>query len=187
MALKKGFEKMGGKPKIIYTDNDGALSSNVIQQYLKDEHIKHVVTRNHASVAERQIRTIKNELDKRMEHNAKPWNEYLTAVLNKYNNKHKHRTTGMTPSEAKLPQNHMHVKAQLEVHRISNRKYPEIKIGDRVKIYRKKDKMDKERVGVWDKTIREVTGISESFGQRFYKVSDWVNPLIRSDILLIPE
>ena len=50
-----------GKPKVIYTDNDGALSSKIIQQYLTEQSIKQIITRNHANIAERQTKTIKYE------------------------------------------------------------------------------------------------------------------------------
>ena len=33
VAIEKGIEKMGGKPKTIYSDNEGAFVSNEIQKY----------------------------------------------------------------------------------------------------------------------------------------------------------
>ena len=58
-ALIEGIRKMHGKPKVIYSDNEPAFSSTAVQTYLKENKIKHIITLGHAPVAERQIRTIK--------------------------------------------------------------------------------------------------------------------------------
>jgi hypothetical protein len=44
----------------------------------------------------------------------------------------------MTPNEARKEKNILTVKANLEMHRVHKRKYPDINVGDRVKIYTKK-------------------------------------------------
>ena len=51
------LHKMGKKPKIIYTDDEGA-----IQKYLEDENIEHHRTRAHPNFSERAIRTFKDQL-----------------------------------------------------------------------------------------------------------------------------
>ena len=61
------LNKMGKKPKIIYTDDEGALNTEAIQKYLKDENIQHHRTRGHPNFAERAIRTFKDMLYKRVE------------------------------------------------------------------------------------------------------------------------
>ena len=60
-----------------------------------------------------------------------------------------HSSHDLTPNEAKMKKNESAVKAKLQVKKISTRKYPEIQKGDTVKIYQKKDKLDKERVSTW--------------------------------------
>ena len=42
------LHKMGKKPKIIFTDDEGALSKEAIQTYLKEQKIQHHRTRAHA-------------------------------------------------------------------------------------------------------------------------------------------
>jgi ribosomal protein S17 len=42
----------------------------------------------------------------------------------------------MTPKEARDPKNLTKVKNNLENNRIKNRKYPEVKVGDKVRIYK---------------------------------------------------
>ena len=57
--------------------------------------------------------------------------------------------TGFTPHEAKQKDNHMNVKIKLELHAKHKRKYPEINIGDSVRVFQKKKAFDKERVNRW--------------------------------------
>ena len=80
-ALKEGIRKMHGKPKVIYSDNEPAFSSTSIQEYLKNNKIKHIITLGHAPVAERQIRTIKDMIYKRVENNGSGWTDVLFQVL----------------------------------------------------------------------------------------------------------
>ena len=96
-----------------------------------------------------------------------------------------HRTTGMTPDEARKKENHLKVKTQLELHRITKRRYPDIHIGDDVKIYQKKGAFDKRQVSTWSKESYKVENISETVGPKFYKISDWTKPFIRHEILKV--
>ena len=91
----------------------------------------------------------------------------------------------MTPQDATKPGTEFDVKTNLEIHRISNRKYPELKKNASVKVYKKKSKHAKERVPVWEEEVRKVEGIATSFGQKFYKVKDIERPLIRSNLLKV--
>ena len=77
---------MHGKPKCIYSDNEAAFSSTAIQTYLRDNHIKHIITLGHAPVAERQIRTIQNMIYNRVENIGAGWVDVLYQVLLPYNN-----------------------------------------------------------------------------------------------------
>jgi len=136
-ALQEIFAKMG-TPKQVYSDPDATLNSNPVQDYFKNQGIEHIQTREHAPIAERTIRTLKSLLDKRMEDRPKIWTEYLPEVLKKYNEKMVHSATGLTPAEAKEDTNYLYAKTNLEVKKIKNRKYPELAVGDRVRVYRKK-------------------------------------------------
>jgi hypothetical protein len=107
----------------------------------------------------------------RLEKTNKRWINVLHQVLLTYNYKMKHSTIKMTPIEARKPSNKIEVQLNLEMSRNNNRIYPNISIGDKVKIYKKKDKLDKERVSVWTDNAYEVENITESLGQKFYKVA----------------
>ena len=72
-----------------------------IKEYYREHKIKNIFTLNHAPVAERQIRTIKDMIYKRLENTGKPWVDLLYQVLLTYNNKMVHNATKMTPHDAK--------------------------------------------------------------------------------------
>ena len=191
-SLKTGINDMGGKPETIYCDGEGAIGSNEMKAFLADENIRLIQTRRHAAVAERHIRTIKDLLFKRMEHlktDIDDWHTILPPVLLQYNTRMIHSSMEMTPADAKLPRNESLVKARLEIKRISKRKYPEVKEGDSVKVYQKKDLYEKERVSTWSTQLYKIDTITESHGQTFFtvipKIPNWNKQLVRSEILLI--
>jgi hypothetical protein len=183
-AIEKAITKTGKKPITIYSDNEGAFISKEIKRYFENNNIRHLTALGHAPVAERQIRTIKNMVYQRVEKTGQKWHEVLFPVLLTYNNKMEHSTTKMTPKEAMKPENQFTVKLNLELKRINSRIYPNINIGDFVKVYKKKDKLDKERKSLWSKENYKVEGINESMGQKFYKLEGKPKALMRGEILL---
>lgn len=183
-AVKEGIEKMGGKPETIYSDNEGAFVSNELQKYFRESGIRHITTLGHAPYAERTIRTIKQMIYDRLKLDQQ-WHEVLYPVLLTYNRKMVSRITHMTPVEAMKHTNNLDVKLNLEVHRKSTRKYPIISVGDKVKVYKKKDKFEKQHISTWSPNFFVVSGISESFGQKFYKLEGYPRHLMRSEILLV--
>jgi hypothetical protein len=66
-----------------------------------------------------------------------------------------------------------------------NRKYPNISVGDKVRLYRKKDKLDKQHIGVWSHTLHTVEKIIEENGQKLSKIKGYDRPFLRSEILFI--
>ena len=73
-GVMEAFRNLGGKPLVIYSDQEGAWNGKYVQQYLKEEKIKLIMTLNHAPIAERAIGTIKNMLYKRLEFEPhRPW------------------------------------------------------------------------------------------------------------------
>ena len=101
-ALEKGFEKMGGKPETMYSDNEGSFNANIVKKYLDENSVRQLFTMGHAAYAERAIRTIKGMIYKRVEHTKQKWVDVLYSVLITYNVKTKSSITGMTPADAKL-------------------------------------------------------------------------------------
>ena len=185
-GLSKAFENMKTFPKMLYTDDEGALNSNRIQKYFKDNNIKHIVTRGHAAVAERAIRTFKAMLYKRVEHakdDSVQWTDFIFEILLTYNNKLVHSTTGYTPSAARSKDNQKDVWINTYLKSKHNRVYPTLEVGDKVKIYRKKKNFEKERISVWSENAYEVESIIESFGLKLYKVTGMDKEYSRNELL----
>ena len=58
-------------------------------------------------------------------------------------------------------------------------------MGAWLRFFKKKDKLDKERVSNWSKDRFKVEAITESEGQHFYKLEGKPKVLMRSEILLV--
>ena len=104
-GLMECLKNMKSKPMFIYSDEEGALTSNDIQAYLKKETIEVIMTRIHAHFVERCIRTFKMMLRKRIDDDMQQgkevqWYSYICPILLTYNNKNEHSTVGITPNEA---------------------------------------------------------------------------------------
>ena len=185
-ALIECLNKMGKNPEIIYTDDETSLSSKSIQDYLKEKHIKHLITRGHPWFAERAIRTLKGALYQRIDNSEKvnpQWNDYIFEILLTYNNKLKHSATKFTPNEARQDKHQLNVKLNLILHKKHNRKYPLIQTGDRVKIYRKKKTGEKERTSTWSENTNEVEKIIQSFGQTIFILNGLERQYMRNELL----
>jgi hypothetical protein len=187
-GIKELIKLMQAKPDFIYSDEEGAFVSNKVQEYFRSEDIKHIITRAHAPLAERMIKTLKNWIYKRVEGLEDPvWTNHLKTVLNNYNNKHISRATGFTPNTARLAKHRTEIKMRMLLNAKRNRKYPNISVDDKVRVYRKKSLMDKERVPVWSKVLHTVEKIIEEDGQKLYKVSGYDKAFVRSEILLVND
>ena len=150
-GIMEGINKMGKKPKMFYSDEEGSLYSKTIIESLEQEKIEMHRTRGHPAFAERFIRSFKDMLFKRVEADEKKgkaniqWTDYIFEILLTYNNKNVHSTTKFTPSGAKKPENEFEVKLNISLQAKKSRVYPEIEVGDSVKIMRKKGISEKER------------------------------------------
>ena len=157
-ALKQSFKKMG-YPISIYSDDDGTFKS-VVTRFFDNEGINHIVTLTHANVVERFIRTLKNMIYDRVRFNNRSWSAVLPQALNKYNAS-KHSSTKMAPKEAHDDKNHMDVRVNLTRKEKNTRKYPELNVNDRVKIYLK---------GRGNYTVRKET--TSKWSQEIYKIKE---------------
>ena len=179
---------MGGKPEIIYSDDEGSLSSNAINEYYIKKDIKHIVTRTHAWFAERAIKTFKQALYKRIDDSKDKniqWIDLVYEVILTYNNKLIHSSTKFTPSNARLKKNELDVRLNLLLHKKHSRIYPDLNEGDKVKIYKKKKVGEKERVSYWSDNNYEVETISKSHGQNNFKIIGLTKQFLRNELLKI--
>ena len=147
----EGLQKMGKKVKIIYTDDERGIASADFKEYVDGEGIELYRTRGHPAFAERFIRTFKDKLFRRVENDEKKgknniqWTDYILEIMLTYNNKDKHSATGMTPNEAKKEKNELRAKVNVASKAKKERLYPELMIGNKIKIIRKKAITKKER------------------------------------------
>ena len=198
-ALFKAFQVIGKQPEILYTDDEGALNKKWVAAEFERAGIQHIITAGSAHFVERFNRTFKNLISARMKAlkvNRKiigkqpeidktkiQWSDLIPNVLAEYNNKNKHRITGMTPAEAAKPSSEVDAKMAMELVARRGRKFPILNIGDTVKVLRKHKAVgDKEFMDQFKKGEHTVESISENFGHKFYKLSDG-KEYIRSDIV----
>ena len=185
------LHKMGKKPEIIYTDDETALSTDAIQKHLKDENIEHHRTRGHPNFSERAIRTFKDMLYRRVEADEKKgkqniqWPDYILEILLTYNNQMKHSATGFTPKEARKPSNQFKVKLNLTMKGKKNRVYPDLDVGDEVKIFRKRKPNEKERVSNWSQNIYTIENIENKLGQNYYRVEGNTRQYLRFELIKV--
>ena len=185
-AVKDCLKKMGGKPEMIYSDNEGAWSTGtLIDKYFQAEKIQHIITRSHAPVAERTIRTIKSMVYQRVEKTKEKWYNVIGPVVLIYNNKMVHSSVKMTPNEARKPANEVNVRLNLQLNITKLRKYPNVSVGDNVKLYRKKDKLDKERKSLWSSNSYKVENIIHVGQEAMFKLESIAKPVLRHEILLV--
>ena len=91
---------------MLYSDAEPGLTSNQTQSWLKRQNnIAHNITLRHATVAERMIGYIKNQIIHAMRGTNKKWREVVDAVVKDYNENHVSRNTLMTPNDAGIEEN----------------------------------------------------------------------------------
>jgi hypothetical protein len=188
-AIKRVFQKMGAKPLVLMSDSEGSLQSKLADAYLKREKVKYIINRNHSPFVERFIRTFRNLVRRRLQKRPEEkWYDLLFEVLSIYNYKMVHRMTDLKPSEAVKRENFAEAKMNMEHHAKHERRYGEIKVGDRVRLFRKRTRLgEKEEVPVWSKNAVEVLRIETDpvAGQLFYVAGSGDKPYIRSQVLKV--
>ena len=182
--------KVLGYPLSIYSDDEGALNSKKIQNYLKGEGIELIITKTHASQAERAIRTFKKMISDRLRHNpSSTWVEMMKASLKKYNNSQVHSSTGMVPNKAHDLDNALEVRSNQILKEKHNRKYPKINEGDYVKVYSKGKGnfvSKKESRSVWSERKYKVILVGmDLLNNRYYKLDGLSKKYNRHEILLV--
>ena len=186
-AVKRVFQKMGGKPVILMSDEEGSLQSKYVDNYLKKEKIKYIINRNHCPFVERFIRTFRNMMSRRLQKRTEEkWYDLIFEVISIYNFKMVNRTTDLKPNDATKKENLEEAKANMEKHAKHEKHYEEIKVGDRVRTFRKRKRVgEKEEVLKWNKNAVEVLRIEDDpvAGKLFYLAGNGEKPFLRSQVL----
>jgi hypothetical protein len=184
-ALDTALDKLG-LPDSLVTDEGGEFQGAFARR-LEYYSLRHQVLRTPPIFVERLIRTIKEKIDVRLRaRGVHDWTTMLNAVVNQYNHT-KHTTTGMTPLEAREPENEDAVSQALTSHAKNNRKYDPIQVGDTVKVIRKPGKYSEFKAGFnnWSEKVYRVTGIRNEQGQSMYSLQDYPRALLRHELLKV--
>ena len=97
----------------------------------------------------------------------------------------KHSATGFTPKDARKLSNELKVKLHLNMNAKRNRVYPELSVGDEVKIFRKRKPNEKERVGNFSQNVYTIERIDKKLGQSYYFVEGVDRAYLRFELLKV--
>ena len=113
--------------------------------------------------------------------------DVIFEVLKTYNEKMVHTVSKFTPVEAMKPGNLAQVKFNLELRAKTQRAYPDLQVGDYVRVFYQKDKLDKERHSNWLPNKERVKEIKESLGQKLYVLENTrlTQAYVRRDLLKV--
>ena len=123
-----------------------------------------------SSVVERWNRTMKNKMYKYFTANmTRTYIDVLPEMVTKYNNTY-HRSIKMTPVEGSLPKNSDTVYFNLNKN-MPTKTEPKFKVGDKVRITKKKDIFSKGYETNWTKELFVITEIQNA-NPPTYKIKD---------------
>ena len=157
-AMKEVLAKIG-VPKQVYSDYEGSFENKAWVRLMNAHGIKVIQTVGSANTVERFNRTLKSMLQTRLDAQGLSrdlWVQELGPILRKYNDT-VHTTIEMKPNEAILPTNELLVAFNLSKNAIKRRKYPDLSIGDRVRVMLKKDTKRKGYMPRWSTETYKVT------------------------------
>jgi hypothetical protein len=155
----------GNTPKFLWTDEGKEYYNNNVKKWCDANNIK--LYSSHGShkscIVERFNRTIKTSMWKRLiANNNRNWVSILPALVNNYNN-HVHSSLGMTPAQAmSLDTDGI---SDLWFHQFGdvphkNLKPPKFKVGDYVRIARKKNIFEKGYLPSWTMEIFRIRSVA---------------------------
>ena len=176
-------------PITILTDEGGEFQLN-FKNRLGYYDIEHIVTRTPPIFVERVIRTLREGINKRLQATRlkkTEWWRYLEPVVQQYNND-THTTIGMTPADASRNENRQETLESIMRHAINNRKYPELEVGDMVKVIRKPGKYSEYKTSfiAWSDRIHNVVEVvPANSGLRTYRLDGVSRPLMRHELLRV--
>ena len=82
-GLMECIKNLGGRPKVIYSDQEGSWNGKYVQKYLQDNDIQLITTLAHAPIVESAKGTIKHMLYKRSAPEpSRPW--FLRSITTSY-------------------------------------------------------------------------------------------------------
>ena len=123
---------MGGLPKDIMTDGEGAKKNRgLCQKYITEHHNTYIPPKRHPVCAERMIRTCREMLDKRIKPDEQ-WTDLIYSILLTFTHEFVHSTTELTPNAAGKESNEVMTHINMNMKAQHNRRRPELHVGDTV-------------------------------------------------------
>ena len=153
-ALSKIFDER--TPKKLWVDRGSEFYNTNVDKLLKKHNIEIYSTNNDekCSVIERWNRTIKRYLWKYFTANSThKWIDILQALITRYNTKDIHRSIGMTPAKASLPENYNHVFRNLYGEAMKERGKAKYRVGQKVRLAVHKDHFEKSYIINWSDKV----------------------------------
>ena len=150
-----------GVPKQLYSDREGAFESKEFIRLLNQHSINHIISNTGAHSIERFNRTLKHNTMLRLDAMNLvrfKWVDQLKPIIDKYNNTI-HTTIELTPNQANKQGNQLMVSYNIWNKAKRNRQYPDLKVGDDVRVKTIKDIKTKGYDPKWSKEVYKVTFI----------------------------
>ena len=175
-AFENIFEEHDRIPEYIWFDKEAGIKSNYFKRFLIENNIilYHTENQGKSVFAERFIRTLKNKMYKYFTAIGKQeWNKsLLDKIVDDYNNT-VHSSINITPKEASDDPELV----KLNNNNKSNFKKPKFQIGDRVRIFKWKNKFEKGFTTKWTDEIFIITRVNHT-NPTTYEIIDLDNEKI---------
>ena len=174
--VAKAFQKIfkENKPKKLWVDKGKEFYNTIVEELLEKNNIKMYSTHNDekCTVVERWNRTIKTQLFRYFSANGtEKYTDIIQPLIDKYNST-KHRSIGMTPTDARKPSNYQKVFKNLYFKKVKSRNIePKYKVGDKVRISKWKGTFKKGYTINWSDKIYTITQIQNTLPPT-YKIRD---------------
>ena len=165
-AVTEGFKKVFSDrvPSRLWVDKGKEFYNKTLQSLLDKEKVIMYSTENEekSSIVERWNRTMKRHMWKYFTaNNTHKYIDILPELVKRYNETY-HRSIRTTPSKATNPDNFNHVYASLYGHMKELIKKPKYKVGDRVRIIKKKRTFEKGFTTNWSEELFTVTKVKDT-------------------------
>ena len=152
-------------PTRLWTDDGKEFYNKPMNSLLEKHKVKLYSTKNEekASVVERWNRTIKRDMWKYFtaNDNTRKYIDILQPLVEKYNNTY-HHSIKCTPKEARKPEKYIHVLQALYGDTQELATKPKFRVGDKVRIDKKKRKFEKSYTTNWTDEIFTITKVKNT-------------------------
>ena len=169
VEVASAFENLWKKakvphPKKLWTDKGREFYNKSMNKLLSKNNIELYSTENEekSSIVERWNRTIKRNMWKYFTaNNTTKYIDVLPKIIAKYNTTY-HRSIKSTPTLAREPSNRQHVEEALYGRKSPPLKRPKFKVGDRVRILKKKKTFEKGFTPSWTEELFTVSEVKRT-------------------------